>query len=126
MYQLINVKTERFYLKKNNPVITPTMLRKNSEAYGGLGIHMLNAIREGVITIQLTNDPAGGCGSCVSIQVTSEEAAHRIVKDNGVEIQSKGYWVSILSTRPVFVGTDEAIPMWGVSVGDSLKEAGLA
>jgi hypothetical protein len=119
------MKTERFYLRKNAPVITPTMLRDNPDAYGGLGIHMLNAINSGVITIQLTNNPDGECGSCVAIQVNSEAAANRIVNDNGVEIQSSGYWGSILSTRPVFVGTDEAIPMWGVSVGDSLKEAGL-
>ncbi len=122
----MEIKTERFYLKKNEPPITPTMLRENPDKYGGMGLHMLHAIQEGVITINLIDNPTGGnCGSCVSIKVQDEEVANRIIRDNGVDIQSKGYWVSIHSTRPVFVGTDEAIPMWGVTVGDSLKAAGL-
>jgi hypothetical protein len=119
------MKTERFYLRKDDHPITAAMLREDPDKYGGLSIHMLNAIQSGVTTIPLTSDPSGGCGSCVSIQVTSEEIARRVISDNGVDIQSKGYWCSILNARPVFVGTDEPVPMWGVDVGDSLAKAGL-
>ena len=119
------MKTERFYLKKGEPPITPSMLKDNPDKYGGLGIHMLNAIQSGVITISLTTNPNGGCGTCVSIQVVSEKVAQRIITDNGINIPSDRYWSSILSTRPVYVGTDEVIPMWGVGVGDSLAKAGL-
>lgn len=120
------MKTERYYIVKSEPPITAAMLRENPDKYGGLSIHMLNAIQSGVITIPLTDNPTGGdFGSRVSIQVVSEEAAQRVIADNGVDVQSKGYWCSILSTRPVFVGTDEPVPMWGVDVGDSLAKAGL-
>lgn len=120
------MKTERFYLRKNDPVIFPADLQADPDKYGGLGIHMLNAIRSGVITIPLTSDPNGGCGSCVSIQTTDAKAARRVVRDNGIDIESKGYWVSILSTVPCFVGTNEPFPQWRVSVGDSLAKLGLA
>lgn len=119
------MKSERFYLRKADPPITAAMLKADPDKYGGLGVHMLHAIQEGVITIPLTSDPQGGSGSCVSIQVISDEIAERIIRDNGVDVQSDRYWVNILSTRPVFVDTDEAVPMWGVSVGDSLEKAGL-
>jgi hypothetical protein len=118
----IKMKSERFYLRKGDPVITADMLTTNPDKYGGLGIHMLNAIRNGVITIPLVNNPDGECGSCVSIQTCSSEDAERIIRDNGVEIQAEGYWCSILSTRPVFVGTQEPIRMWGVTVGDSIEK----
>lgn len=119
------MNTERFYLRKGKEVITPSMLRADPNKYGGLGLHMLNAIQSGVITIPLTDNPDGGCGSCVSIQVTAEETATRIIADNGVEIRSIGYWISILNTLPVFVGTKIPVPMWGVDVGKSLEKFGL-
>ena len=116
------MKRTRYYLRKDEKTIRAADLAANPDEYGGMGMHMLNAIHNNVITIPLTDNPNGGCESCVSIQVTSEEAANRIEKDNGVDILAKGYWLSILNTKPCFVGTDELVPMWGVSVGDSIEK----
>lgn len=116
-------KCERFYLRKDDPVILPDALKADPDKHGGLGLHMLNAIRNGVITIPLTDNPQGGCGSCVSIQTTNIEDALRIVQDGGVDVHANGYWCSILAAVPTFAGTDEPVPMWGVTPGDSVIQA---
>lgn len=123
----MNRKT--WWVRPDEEVLYPETLKSNPDKYGGMGVHMANAIRSGVITIPLQdNDPATNPGAwgCVSIQVTDTDAANRIIKDGKVDIVSdRAYWYSILDTTPVFHGTDEPIPLWGKDVADSLEAAGV-
>jgi hypothetical protein len=119
------MKTQTWYVRKEEKIIYPEDLKKNPDEHGGLGIHMMCAINDKVITIPLKDNDGDGGGGCVSIQVTDKKVAKRIEKEGKVDILSKGYWVDINNTTPVFFGTKEPIPMWGQTVGDSLASLGL-
>lgn len=114
-----------WYIPPDEEVILPEDLKKDPDKYGGLGFHMICAIQDGVITIPLCDTPNSSTGSCVSMQTCDPDAAKRIVKEGCVDILSKGYWMCINDTVPVFHGTEDPVPVWGQTAGDSLKRAGM-
>ena len=109
----MEVTKEVWFLRKNDPVIYPKDLENNPDAHGGRGGIMDAAIKKGVITIPLC-DSESGYGSCVSVQVTNQEVAERIISDGGVDILSEGYWSYIGSEKlkVLFRNTEELIPLY--------------
>jgi hypothetical protein len=106
---------ETWWVRKDDPVLSPGDLKKDPDKHGGLSLHMAAAIYDGVTTILLQDrEYKGGGHCCVSIQVTSRDVVARILAAGKIEILSNGYWLNIRSNgvKPVFHGTDEAIPVW--------------
>jgi len=111
---------ETWQVNKEEPIIYPEDLAARPGDFGGMGVHMMCAVQDRVITIPIHRD-----GSHVSVQTSDIEATKRIERDGAVDILSNGYWCNIRSTVPVFLGTNEPVPVWGQDVGDSLRRAGL-
>jgi hypothetical protein len=99
------MKTERWEIDTEQKVIYPKDLLDNPDKSGGMGAHMKLSIIKDIVTIPIKN----GC-IYVSIPV-SQENAKRILKDGSVDIWSSGYWSSIHSTKVMFKGTEEEIPL---------------
>lgn len=104
------MRRETWFVDSKEEVLRPEMLLRDPDRYGGLGMHMLSAIQNGIVTIPLK----GEYGACVGIQVSDNEAVDRILADGKVNILSDGYWCSIHSDKikVVYFDTDEAIPLW--------------
>jgi hypothetical protein len=103
------MKKELWLVDKSMKIIRSEDLEKDPDSYGGLGYFMAGAILERVISIPIMN----GC-SCVMIRVIDQEIADRIVKDDGIDIYSDGYWIDINSPKikVCYKDTDQRIPCW--------------
>ena len=98
--------TENWMINEDKDILTPEKLKADPDKYGGLGMHMIAAIQDGVVTIPLQN------GSCVNIQTADSAAVKRIIADGGVTIISEGYWCDIRTTNVYFLNTEDSIPIW--------------
>ncbi len=106
-------KRETWYVHPTDKVIYPDDLRANPNKYGGLSITMVAAAENGIITIPLIDaPPPATAGTCVSIQVKTQKAAERILKEGKIDILSDKWWSRIESVNPVFHGTCTRIPTW--------------
>lgn len=99
---------ELWGIDPSSPILSPELLSdpKVQEKNGGLGLHMLAAIADGVYTIPLKKD----C-THVSIQVPSKTAARQIIADGGVLLK-KAWWSRITSADPRFRYLKEKVPVW--------------
>jgi hypothetical protein len=91
------------------------MLRENPEKFGGLSLHMLSAIEDGVFTIELINmPPPATAGTVVSIQTSIAEHAHRLIREGCIDVLCDGWWSSIYTDKikTVFHGTDTTFIRW--------------
>ena len=101
---------ETWFVDSKDKSITHDDFQGNPERYGGMGAHMMAAIRDKVITIPLIKGYTH-----VSIQLDDPVAAQRILREGKIDVLSDGWWSSINSkaVKPVFHATDEEIPRWG-------------
>jgi hypothetical protein len=104
----VMITKEIWKVSKKEPVMTPEELTKNSDKHGGLGSHMYQFIKMGIVTIPLV----GPHGAAVGIPV-SRESADRILKEGEILIEAEDYWSSITSSKvkKYFKDTREEIPM---------------
>lgn len=105
------MKTCKFW-RLTNPrdITTPAKLQPNPDQYGGLGGHMLAAIRGGVVTMDIDD----GDGMHCAVQTADPAAVTRVLADGGVDIESTGYWSAITgrNVSVLFKGTAEPVPLW--------------
>jgi len=105
------VKQETWNVDTSRKIITPEDLVKDPDRFGGAGMLMAKAAREGVFTIPLHSVDTA---SHVSLMTSDKEAVERILREGAVTIHSEGYWVSLLSQkiRVCFLNTEQLVPMW--------------
>lgn len=103
------MKIETWEVIKDEEIITPKMLRANPKKYGGLGLVMLAAIQNGIVTIPIKYE-----GVHCALQTNNKDAIKRILSDNGVDIHSDVYWNNIADKRIkiCYKGTNEQIKVW--------------